>query len=268
MRPLLIIVFFILFLPFAVFSNNNPNGVAILVYHDVDAHRKTSMTLATQKFEAQMAWIKDHGYTVIPLQQLVEYLQGKQSDLPKKSVVITADDGWKSVYTTLAPITQKYHYPVTLFIYPAAISDKPSSWMTWDQLKTLQKTGLFDVQSHTYWHPNFKIERRKRSPENYQKFVNDQLVKSKNILEEKLGTPITLLAWPFGIYNDDLENAAEKAHYTMAFTIGALRAKPSDMRHPMAVPRYMIIESQSMPMFARIVSGASTTLESSPQLSH
>ena len=67
---------------------------------------------------------------------------------------------------------------MTLFIYPSAIS-KARYAMTWGQLKELQRTGLLDIQSHTFWHPNFRVEKRRLTPNDYRKFVNLQLVKAK-----------------------------------------------------------------------------------------
>ena len=66
-----------------------------------------------------MKWIKDNGFTVIPLTEAVAYLQGKRASLPAKSIVITADDGWESDYTYMFPIIKKYNIPITLFIYSA-----------------------------------------------------------------------------------------------------------------------------------------------------
>jgi peptidoglycan/xylan/chitin deacetylase (PgdA/CDA1 family) len=128
--------------------------------------------------------------------------------------------------------------------------------MTWDELKELQKTGLFDIQSHTEGHPNFKQEKKRRSMDSYAKFVEQELVRSKKTLNEKLGIEVTLLAWPFGIYNDYLEQAAANAGYTMAFSIDA---EPADRDYkPMAQPRYMILESQSMKTFQTIANGANS----------
>jgi len=213
-------------------------SVPVLVYHNIDPVKKGSMTISTQKFEAQMLWLKEHGYTVIPLQALVEALQGKGKPLPAKSVVITDDDGRSAVYQYMLPIIRKYNYPITLFIFPQIISHV-SYALTWDQLKAMQQTGLVDIQDHTYWHPNFKQERRHLSDAAYAKLVHVQLVTSKQVLEKKLGTPITLLAWPFGIYNPYLEAEAKKAGYIMAFSIDARHAETGD--NFMAVPRYMII---------------------------
>ncbi len=227
-------------------------SVPVLVYHRFDPTVPGSMTINTAKFAAQMQWLKDNHYTVIPLKTLVDYLLGKGAPPPPKSVVITADDGRDSVYKYMFPVIRKYNYPVTLFIYPSAISNA-SYALTWEQLQEMRQTGLFDIQGHTYWHPNFKQEKKKLTPEEYQKLVEIQLVKSKERLEKKLGIQVTLLAWPYGIYDDYLEQQAAKAGYLMAFSIDGRNTKKTD--NAMAQPRYMIVQSESMADFAAIIEG-------------
>jgi len=227
--------------------------VPVLVYHRLGATAADSMTITTSSFAAQLQWLKDNHYTVIPLKQLMNYLQGTGEAPPSKSVVITADDGHISDYTQMRPLVQRYKIPVTLFIYPSAISHA-SYALTWEQVKTLQSEG-FDVQGHTYWHPNFNREKKKQTPEAYAKFVQIQLLKSKTVLEKKLGTPITLLAWPFGIYNDELKAAAAQAGYVAAFSIDGRPVKKTSDRF--ALPRYMIVNSNSsIKTFAKLIEEA------------
>jgi peptidoglycan/xylan/chitin deacetylase (PgdA/CDA1 family) len=227
-------------------------NIPILCYHNFSPTVPGSMNMTPQQFETQLIWLNTHGFTVIPLKEAVEFLQGKRASLPPKSIVITVDDGWQSVYTYLYPIVKKYQIPVTLFIFSQTISVGKNA-LTWDELKELQNTGLFDIQGHTDSHPNFKVAKKSFSTEKYNKFVTRELEYSKKILEKKLGHPIIFLAWPFGIYNSDLEDAAQNAGYTMAFTIDARTAKKSD--RAMAEPRFMIIASQSMKTFQWIVNG-------------
>lgn len=233
-----------------VFANSTAN-VPVLCYHNFDPTSPGSMTITTQKFESQLKWLKDNGYTVIPMKELVSYLEGKTPKIPAKSVVITVDDGKLSVYKYMLPIVRKYDVPVTLFVYPSAISNA-SYAMTWDQLRELQKTGLFDIQSHTYWHPNFKQEKKRLSPSEYQKLVHTQLASSKKVLDQKLNTNVTVLAWPYGIYDAQLEQAAADAGYVMAFSIDERLANKTEKS--MSQPRYMIT-TQNMNEFAAIVSG-------------
>ncbi len=242
----------LLFITSGIAMADNAVSVPVLVYHVLNPRVPSSMTITPERFESQIKWLKDNGYTVIPLKQLVSYLQGKSSVLPAKPIVITADDGWESDYTYMYPIARKYHVPITLFIYPGTISQGKNA-LTWEQLKELSKTGLFDIQDHTFTHPNFKQDKKHMSQSAYDKFVHRELVNSKKVLEDKLGTKIDYLAWPFGIYNNYLEQQAAKAGYTMAFTIDYRNA--SRIYRPMAQPRYMIVNSENMATFAAIVKG-------------
>jgi len=212
------------------------------------------MTTTTSVFAAQMKWLKDNGYTVIPLRTLVNYLRGEGPAPPPKSVVITADDGHKSVYSDMLPIVRQYNMPVTLFLYPSCISNPHAPYaMTWEQIKELQQTGLFDLQGHTFWHPNFKRDKKKLKPADYQKLVETQLTKSKAVLEKRLGTKVDLLAWPFGIYDDYLEKEAEKAGYVAAFSIDRRNADKSEKI--MAQPRYLMQNGDGVKGFEAIVTG-------------
>lgn len=230
-------------------------NIPILCYHNFNPTRPGSMNMTPEKFEGQIKWLKENGFTIIPLKEAVAYLQGKRESLPSKAVVVTVDDGWQSAYTYLSPIIKKYNIPVTLFIYPQTISQGKNA-MTWDELKKLEQTGLFDVQSHTYGHPNFKQEKRHLSASKYENFVKIELVNSKKILEEKMGHKIDYLAWPFGIYDSYLEQAAKDAGYTMAFSIDARTANKS--YRAMAQPRFMILQNQSTKTFQNIVKGATS----------
>lgn len=227
--------------PCVAFAGSSIN-IPVLCYHNLSPTNKNSMTMTPEKFESQIKWLKDNGFNIIPLKMAAEYLQGKRSSLPEKAIVITDDDGWESVYKYLYPIVKKYNIPVTLFIYPGAISEGKHT-LSWDQVKELQQTGLFDIQGHTFTHPNFKQEKKHRSADNYAAFVQHELAGSKKALEDKLNTKILYLAWPFGIYDAYLESQAAKAGYEMAFTID-YRAANKTFR-PMAQPRFMIIDAES-----------------------
>lgn len=248
----LLLVFFLISTNLFAASTTN---IPILCYHNLNSTRPGSMNMTPTKFEMQLQWIINNGFTIIPLQQAVSYLAGKTNTLPKKSVVLTFDDGWQSDYTYLYPIIKKYKVPVTLFIYPGAISTT-KHFLTWDELTELQKSGFFNIQGHTFTHPNFKQEKKHLSAERYNQLLTHELVDSKKILEEKMQKPITLLAWPFGIYNNDLEDAAKKAGYTMAFTIDYKSANRGYA--PMGEPRFMIIDAESEKTFEGIVKRANS----------
>ncbi len=226
--------------------------VPILLYHRFGATVVDGMTITTPVFEAQMKYLRDNGYKVIPLRQLVDYYRGKAPAPGPKSVVIVEDDAHKSVYSDMLPIIKKYHYPVTIFAYPSAISNAKYA-MTWDQMRELTMTGLFDVQSHTYWHPNFKKERRKLSQAALDALVMTQLKKSKTRLESEMKSKVDMLAWPFGIYDDYLLSKAQEAGYGATFTIERRHATASDS--VLKLPRYLLVNADSGKAFVQLLEG-------------
>jgi long-chain acyl-CoA synthetase len=225
--------------------------VAILVYHRFGPIVTDSMTVTTAHFESQLQSLEARGYTVIPLRDLLRRLAGEPVALPLRAVVLTADDGHRSVYTDMFPLIQRYRMPVTLFIYPSAISNAPYA-LTWRQLEEMKASGLVEVQSHTYWHPNFRTERQRLSPEAFVDFVQHQLLWSKQAIEKHLGGKVDLLAWPFGIYDPELMRAAGAAGYVAALSIGR---RPATLAESvMALPRYIVSDHDRGAAFAYLLS--------------
>jgi peptidoglycan/xylan/chitin deacetylase (PgdA/CDA1 family) len=226
-------------------------AVPILVYHRFGATVADSMTVTTAMFASNLEYLHTHGYTVIRLAKLVGCIRGETAcDFPEKSVVITVDDAHRSVFSDMLPLVERYRVPVTLFVYPSAISNA-SYAMTWEQLRALRETGLFDIQGHTYWHPNFKIEKRRLSPSEYAAFVDMQLSKSRDAIARRLGITVDMIAWPFGIVDDDLCAAAKKNGYIAGFTLQRKPATRGD--DPMKLPRYLMTEAARAKAFANLV---------------
>lgn len=211
----------------------------ILAYHRFDPAGPGSTTVTTTAFEAQLDWLTHHGRQIVRLREAIARLLQPPARLPP-SAALTVDDGHRSVYTFLFPIIRRRKLPVTLFIYPSAISNA-SYAMTWEQLREMQASGLVDVGSHSYWHPNFNAERQHRTSADYRAFVDTQLRRSRQALETRLRTQVDMLAWPFGMVDAELEQAARAAGYKVGFTYGGGAATAA--ADPLAVPRIPIHET-------------------------
>lgn len=273
-------------------SAPDPQGtreVAILVYHRFAETAEDSMTVRTQTFEAQLRFLREHGYQFVPLRDVVAWLRAQREEadgadanapasaaasasanvaadvaasapasartsapvtLPLKAVALTVDDGHHSVYDVMLPIVQREHLPVTLFVYPSAVSNAPYA-LTWNQLRTLHDTGLFDVQSHTWWHPNFNVERRRQAPEEFRRFVLTQFRHSRERIEAEVGTDVDMLAWPFGLYDEELMTLAREAGYQAAFTLEARKVTPR--ARMLAMPRFLMVDACTPAVLARLL---------------
>lgn len=232
-------------------------GIPVLAYHRFDPLKPGSTTITTATLRSQLDWLVSHRYTVVPLADVVAMVKA-HAQAPPNTIAITVDDGHVSVFTVLFPLILKYHTPVTLFIYPSAIS-KASYALTWEQLKQMKASGLVDIEAHTYWHPDFRKEKADRLPAAYEKFVTNQLVRSKSVLEERLGFPVTLMAWPYGIHDPDLEQAAARAGYTASFAYaGGLALPTSDL---FAIPRIPVSNYAQGSAYASMLGDAPAALD-------
>ena len=227
-------------------------AIPILLYHRFGPTSPDMWVVRTPVFLAQLDYLRSHGYHLVPLAQVAAYIRGIGSPPPPRSVVITADDGRRSVFRYLFPLARQYRFPVTLFIYPSAISNA-SYAMTWHELKVMKDSGLVNIQSHTYWHPNFNVEKKRLSPPAYEKFVAMQLNESKAKLDRELGIRVNMLAWPFGIYNQELIKGAKAAGYIAAFKMVGGSAIPGD--NVMTLPRIVITDRDMGKAFGRLLAG-------------
>ncbi len=225
--------------------------IPVLTYHRFDpvvSHSGTVIT--TLKFLHQMEWLAAHHIAVVPLHQAVAALRGGPAVGP--AVVLTADDGWKSVYTDMFPILLRLRLPVTLFLNPPMIGHG-GAYLTWPMIEEMRKSGLVDIQAHTQHHPNFNTERARLDASRYAQFIAHEIGDSRPALAAHVTPPIDQLAWPYGIHDATLEAAAKTAGYTQAFALGS---RPMTEADPdFALPRLQIYDTDTETSFAWIATG-------------
>ena len=172
--------------------------VPVLVYHQFAEKSTNKMVVSREAFEAQMQLLKDKGYRVITLEQLVDFVDFR-GQLPEKAVVITIDDGWRATYDIAFPILKKYGYPATLFVYTQLITGGAKT-LSWDQVREMSAQGL-DVQCHTISHRNLALQQDQESADQYFTTIAREITESARTIEQKLGKRPTILAYPYGATN-------------------------------------------------------------------
>src|SRR3984893_13045973 len=191
----------------------------------VDKVRRPDTEITPQDFEKQMQELKDHGITVIGMQ---DYLAWRRSEkaIPPRCAVLTFDDGWKSQYEVAWTILKKFGYPVTLFIYTEGVRGGHfggGEAMTWEMLAEMRDAGA-DIQAHSATHqdlrkPYDKVAKKKLSPPEYDQFLHNEIVGSKQLLEQKLGIKVNCFAVPYGFYNEHIKEVCRNAGYEAVFTV-------------------------------------------------
>jgi len=245
----------------------------IFCYHLlVDKVRYPGTEITPAAFEAQMKELKDRGITVISMQDLLAWKRGEKN-IPPRCAVITFDDGYKSQYEVAWPILKKYGYPFTMFIYTEGVrggSLGGGGAITWEQLADMRDNGV-DIEAHSATHqdlreghtitlasPGGKKTRTKLTGPQYEEWMQNEVVGSKQLLEQRLGIKVNCFAVPFGNYNEHVKEIARNTGYEAMFTV---YGQPITFTSPMdSLGRYAI-EANKPKVFEDAVKmiGASTS---------
>lgn len=204
----------------------NPAGVTaeqyqtvpILCYHRFGGSSSAAnkMVVSSANFAAQLEWLKRNDYHVVRLSQLVGYLEGRQP-LPKRSVVITIDDGYESVYRHALPLLRKYNFPATLFAYTDFIGAGDA--LTWPQMQELAASGLVDIQSHSKTHRNLIERGPGETDDRYRQLIDTEARAPRELLERRLPVQVRHFAYPYGDANEVVLDALTRNQYQLAVTV-------------------------------------------------
>jgi len=218
---------------------DDASRVAVLGYHDFsETAKETAMRIHTSKFRKQMETIRRLGIPVISLEDFLAWKRGEKS-IPEKSILLTFDDGWKSVYTDAFPILKEFGYPFTLYLYKDYVDGGGralSSPMVQEMLKSGASIGSHSV-SHPY--PHVFKSYHKKGPDANDAFLRKEIGESKRFLEAQFGLKVTTYAYPGGYYTDEMLPLAKEFGYTELFTVipGKVKRSTADI----TMPRYMIL---------------------------
>lgn len=185
--------------------------VPILIYHSVRPHGPEESFLqkyydvSPDSFTRQMEYLKNHDHTVISFDYLVQALK-ENITLPEKSIVITFDDGWRSQYSYAFPVLRKYKYTATFFIYTDGIGH--DYFLDWDQVRVMNNSGM-TIGGHTESHPYLVGI---TDPE----VLREEIIGGKRIIEDRIGQPIEIFAYPYGHYSDKVIDIVKEAGYVAA----------------------------------------------------
>jgi len=228
-------------------SSHGFQTIPILTYHRFAEDCSSPLCMPTETFERQMKYLKENGYHVITAEELLSFLEYRQG-LPKKSVLITMDDGYRSVYDIAYPILTKYGFTATLFIYTDFVGVSKMA-VTWDQLKEMHAKG-FAIGSHTIHHSDLTNPKDGETEQEYIARVKEELYGSKKIMDQKLGQDTYFLAYPFGRYDQQSIQIARDAGYKMAMSVK--RGGNAFFANPLTLRRDQILEKDLESFISRL----------------
>jgi peptidoglycan/xylan/chitin deacetylase (PgdA/CDA1 family) len=197
-------------------SKNGYQTVPILCYHRFATSCESPLCMPAAVFERQLRYLKNKGFRSIGPKALADFLDYRRP-LPAKSVMITVDDGYRSVYTVAYPLLKKYGFTATLFIYTNYVGVS-SQAITWDQLRELKRAGFY-IGSHSVAHSDLS---KRQAGENQQAYLDRlrlEIFRSKQILDQKLGQDTLIFSYPFGRRNQTVVSLSRQAGYKLGVTV-------------------------------------------------
>ena len=214
----------------------------VFCYHSVHPHR-TYISTRPELFERHVQWLQEH----CRLLSLVELVTARMSPGGKPAAAITFDDGYEDNHSYALPILAKYGAPATFFITAGFVERDAAVLrrfqqllkcgsddivpLDWAQIRELRDSGLA-IGSHTYSHPN--LARLARGE------AEHELRRSRDVISDKLGCAIDLLAYPFGKPNVHFTSAttdvARMTGYRLAAAITFRGIRDSDSL--LRIPRF------------------------------
>lgn len=224
----------------------------ILVYHSISHDPMNPFSVSPEDFEKQVQFLSQK-YNVISLEELVAYTRGERDEIAPRSVAITLDDGFEDNYMFAYPILKKYGVPATIFVIVERIkpNDRPpgeAGYLSWDQIVEMSENGI-SIGSHTLTHPwlaEVSLQEARR-----------EIVESKARLEQRLGKPVRLFAYPGGRvcdFNQQIRTIVAESGYTGACVgLNGINGRDTD---PYLLRRTKIEVGDGMEVFKKAMRGA------------
>lgn len=260
------------------------NGLLILSYHDIRdqvAAKGDADTYAvsTQNFAAHLDWLGAHGYHPVSLSQVIAAARGG-APLPPKPVLLTFDDGLRSVYEKAFPLLQAYRYPALVAVITDYVDMAPGrtidygyrpfghdDFVTWPQLQQMVDSGLIEIASHTdNLHHGVPANPQGNSTPaaitriytpasggyetgtQYQQRVRADLERSVQRIQQHLGVRPRAIVWPYAAYNQLSNDIAEQLGMPVSFDLEGRSTPVTSDLHGLA--RFLVSDNPTVEALA------------------
>ena len=207
------------------------DSAVVLMYHRFGEATHPSTNIRLDQFEAHLAELSKPKYTVLPIPEIIARLKARKP-LPDRTVALSIDDAFLSVYKEAWPRLRTAGLPFTLFVATAPVDRAAGGYMSWAQIRELRDAGVtIGSQTHTHLHMASSTDERNAA----------DLKTSNDRFRAQLGAVPRIIAYPYGEYSLAAGRAAKDAGFTTGF------GQHSGVLHPDAdmlyLPRFAMNEN-------------------------
>lgn len=166
-------------------------SATVILYHRFGENDYPSTNIRLDQFDAQIRELTSGAYHVMALPDIIDALREGRT-LPDRTVAITMDDAYRSIFTEAWPRLKKAGLPFTVFVSTDAVDRGGPRTMTWDQLRTLHENGV-TIGHHSASHLHMVGADEKR--------IDEELTRAQSRFQKMLGIKPTLFAYPYGEFD-------------------------------------------------------------------
>lgn len=235
-----------------------PIEVPILMYHHFTDNPTINATISQKTARNHIEYVLSQGYEFIGLNELYSYLKGEEIYMPNKPIVLTADDGYLSVYEQLYPLAQEYNVMMSLAPVGFSIGNINSRTLPrygWEHMRRMKDDGLAEYQNHTFdlHYPDERIGREGKrvgigclklkgeSFEDYRVRLLNDWSRLEGMLEENLGVGSNFMFYPYGRFTDSTELIAREM-FKGSLSVRRETRTYSSLEDLWSIPRYNMCE--------------------------
>ena len=186
---------------------SNINYASVIMYHRFGDSRYPSTNIKKEQFLKHINELLKPEYNVVSIQKALLAINDIAL-IKDKSVVITIDDAYSSVYNYAWPIFKKHNLPFTLFISTDVIDNKTPGYMSWEEIRTLRDHGVTIGSQTKSHHHMFKLSK--------EEIIEELTISNKRFIDE-IGSRPKIFAYPYGEYNLEVLEQVKLHGFVAAF---------------------------------------------------
>lgn len=253
-------------------------SVPVLMYHHVSP-AEGMISVSPVNFEDQLKWLSRRGYRSLSCDEFAAHLAGEP--VPRRSVLITFDDGYLDNWVYAYPLMKRYGFHGVIFLVTSWIGDGPvrphlgqnelpptpahrecedliqagradEVMLRWSEIIAMRNDGVFEFHSHTHTHTRWDLGPEKADKNDR---MQQELETSREVLQDKLGSVSEHFCWPQGYFDEDYVRLAQAAGFRYLHTTRAFGRNVPGM-DPARIHRFAVRNTTGQSLGRRIVVGS------------
>ena len=184
----------------------NENSIAVFVYHRFGENKYPSTNIKIHQFKKHLEELTKNNYNVISTEEIIDALINNK-DLPEKTVALTIDDAFFSIYKKAWPLLKEKKLPFTIFVSTGPLKSNSKNYMNWEQIKEMDSHGV-TIGHHTKDHLHLVTKEKEK--------IISEIEEANNDFLKNLGYVPGIFAYPYGEYSSEIKQIT-KSYFTAAF---------------------------------------------------